>query len=201
MAPIMRVKTTWSGISGAPGVTVMHFRDFDTTETPTQAQLLSVINKTATFFAAVLPYISTTTKLTHEREVEILEDTTGELLNAVTYTGTLDPQTGTANGPVAGPAGAVVNWRTGSVRNGRRVRGRTFLVPLATSSYETDGTLLTSCQAALQAAATTLADNSGSGDLGVYARPTAVGATDGAWFVATGASVPDKIAVLRSRRD
>lgn len=201
MALMLRVVTRWDGFAGAPGFTNLHFRDFDTDTDPDLAQATAAINKVATFFGAMTELLPAAARLQIQREVDVLESTTGELLMTLNYTGTLNAIAGTAAASVAGPAGAVVNWRTGNVRNGRRIRGRTFLVPLAVSAYEVNGTLLASAQNTIQSAATALIDNTGNPDLGVWARPSGPTATDGIWVLATGASVPDMVAVLRSRRD
>ena len=50
---------------------------------------------------------------------------------------------GSGQGGFAAGVGARVVWETGAVRNGRRVRGSTFVVPIWSSAYETNGTLHT----------------------------------------------------------
>lgn len=197
----MRVTARWSGFSGAPGFTVMHFRDFDTEGDVTQAQADSAVNRVGGFFNAISTALPSAVTVSISGDVEILEDSTGTLVDSVTAAGIPLPVQGGATGNVAGPAGAVVNWRTGSIRNGRRIRGRTFLVPLATSVYAEDGTLSPGVQSTIQTAATALVASTGTPDLGVYARPSGPAAADGQWVVATGANVPDMVAVLRSRRD
>jgi hypothetical protein len=81
------------------------------------------------------------------------------------------------------------------------VRGRTFLVPAANGIYQEDGTLAPIILNEIQTAATTLAAPIAGGiQLGVWARPSGVGAEDGDFHPITAASVPDLAAVLRSRR-
>lgn len=197
----MRVTTRWDGFTGAPGFTVMHFRDFDTEGAVTQAQVQSAHGRVSTFFGAVRTGLPSTARLLVRPEVEIIEDSTGELLDVVAVTGTNVPIAGSSAVNMAGPAGAVINWRTNGIRNGRRIRGRTFLVPLTSAVYQPDGTLDNAFVTTLQNAANALVDRAGTPDLGVYARPSGPGATDGRWVVATSATVPDMVAVLRSRRD
>lgn len=197
----MRVTTRWSGFTGSPGFTVMHFRDFDTEGNVTPEQVNAAITRTRSFWTTVHQRISSTVTLQPQSEVEILEDSTGELVDVVQATAPNAPILGTASGSVAGPAGAVINWRTSSIRNGRRIRGRTFLVPLAVTAYEANGSLVAAAQSEFLLAATNLVDSTGTPDLGVFARPTGPDAADGQWVRATGANVPDMVAVLRSRRD
>lgn len=97
----------------------------------------------------------------------------------------------------AGVAGAVVGWTTGEVVRARRVRGRTFLVPLSNQAYESDGTLLFTVITALQDAAQIFI-NSASG-LAIYARPRL--GVGGIAAVVLSARVNDKAAYLSSRRD
>lgn len=201
MAEILRVTTRWDGFLGAPGFTNLFFRDFDTDTNPDAAQVSSAINKVAGFFGSIAPLLPAAARLQVQRNVDVLESTTGTLVNSIGFTGTLNAIAGTATGAIAGPAGAVVNWATGNVRNGRRIRGRTFLVPLAVTSYETDGTLTATAINTIQDAATTLVGRTGNPDFGVWARPTQPLMNDGIWVAASGATVPDTVAVLRSRRD
>lgn len=204
MAPIFRVKLNWSGFPGAPGLSVFHFRDFDTEPGAgiSEAGAQAAVDRIDSFITAIRTYIPQGVMLRTEAEVEVIEETDGKLQDMFT-TVPAAAQAGamsTASG-FSAPSGAVINWRTSGVRNGRRIRGRTFLVPLGAGSYQSDGTLASAAQTGLAAAAQALIDTSGSPDLGVYARPSAPGATDGNWVVATSSNVPDLAAVLRSRRD
>jgi hypothetical protein len=86
------------------------------------------------------------------------------------------------------------------VRKNKRVKGRTFLVPLTGSAFDNSGTPTPAAIAGIQGAATTLAANVDATQLVVWARPTAKGATDGAVGFVTSASVPDQGSILTSRR-
>lgn len=200
----MRVKIRWSGFTGAPGYTVLHYRDFDAAGggggNVTAASAQGAADRASSFASQIRSLVPSIVTMAVENDVDVLEDTTGELVTSFGVTGALS-FTGSGAGAFSAPVGAVVNWRTGGVRNGRRVRGRSFIVPLAAGAFGTDGQLLPASVTTLQTAATAAVNQTGTPDLGVYARPTAVGATDGAWFVATSASVPRLGAVLRSRRD
>lgn len=204
MVNILRVKTRWSGFNGAPGYSVMHFRDFGTGDggggEATQEMAQAAADKVAGFFNRILDVIPATVQLDIESEVDLLESTTGELVDSYTAIGALTSQ-GAAGGSYSAASGAVVNWRTSGVRNGRRVRGKTFLVPLAASAYDNEGQLTASARNTIQTAALFLVTDNGPADLGVFARPTGPDATDGAWYVATSMSVPASVAILRSRRD
>jgi hypothetical protein len=201
MAELLRIKAAWAGFPGAPGYSVFHMRDFEGSG-DVNGQALEGAEKVRAFFEAIKLWLAPGVTVTSSGEVEIIEDTTGQLVDVASIaTPGIVTSTASSTDRYAAAVGAVVTWRTGSVRNGRRIRGRTFLVPLAGNSYDNNGTLHADSRAAITTAATTLRATGTSPDLGVYARPTAPGATDGEWAVTTSFSVPDMGAVLRSRRD
>jgi hypothetical protein len=199
MAPILKVKIKWTGFTGAPGYTNFFFRDI--AGTPSQATAEDAATKARNFGGYVRGHLPIETILQVQNDVEVIEETTGELQTMFTVA-TKTPLPGEApSAPYSAASGAVVTWRTAGVRNGRRVRGRTFLVPLANSAYQSDGTLAAATVTALTTNLNTFLSPSGSANFGVYARPSSAAATDGIFHQATGFSVPDKVAVLRSRRD
>jgi hypothetical protein len=95
----------------------------------------------------------------------------------------------------AGPAGACINWLTNGVVEGRNVRGRTFLVPLFASAYETDGSLVTGTLTIIRNAATALVN---AGVLKIWSRPR-TGIPGSSWLVVS-SRVNDRVSVLTSRR-
>lgn len=204
MASILRIKLRWTGFSGAPGYSIFHFRDFETGEgggvDATQAQ--SAADRVRAFALALVDLLPAGARLQVEPDVEVLEETNGQMQDILQVTpGATVAGKSTNTGSYSGATGAVVNWRTASVRNGRRIRGRTFLVPLYYTAYDSDGTINTTALTAIRTAADALVAGGNSPDLGVWARPSASGASDGNWVVASSATVPDLAAVLRSRRD
>lgn len=201
MAKIMRVKARWSGFQGGPGYSIFHFRDFNTDD-PTNQNATDAIARVRAFFTTINPVLPNTVSIQVEADVEVLEDTTGALVGMVNGT-SVSAVTGTAGGtaPYAAAVGAVVTWRTSSIRNGRRMRGRTFLVPLSSTAFAADGTLIDSALNYINQAATALRSNAAQPDLGVYGRPSGPAATDGVWYAVTAHSTPDMGAVMRSRRD
>jgi len=199
MAEIARIKVNWTGIPSGPGYTNLYFRDFETAGID-QAIIDGAVAKTDIWLDEFATSINNSISYVIDPTVDILEDTTGALLEFMTAT----PDTtrvGTQTANYAAGVGLCVNWRTNGVRNSRRVRGRTFVVPLGINSYATDGTLDATKLAAFRAASAVLVSGATAGDLGVWARPTAPGASDGVWYVATASSINDKVAYLSSRRD
>lgn len=194
----------WQGFIGAPGYSIFHFRDFGAPEgwDPTVAQAQECVDKVRTFADAIKGNIVYGSSLQVLNDVEEIEDTTGEMVNVMSTTApAVVNATTTAAFNYAGPVGAVINWRTSTVRRGRRIQGRTFLVPLLSNNFEVNGTLGAGSITTLAAAAAALSADGASPDLGVYARPSKDGVTPGQWAPVTGYNVPDMGAVLRSRRD
>lgn len=199
MAQIGRLKINWTGFIGAPGYTNLYFRDF-TAGALDQAMADGFTAKVDVWLDAWVSSLPTTVSILVDPTIDVLEESTGELENFLTVSPDT-ARTGSGAGNYAAPAGACVNWSTNGVKNGRRVRGRTFMVPLTSAATQSDGTIATSNLTALRAATTTFISPTGAGDLGVWSRPSAPGATDGVWYVVTAFSLPDKVAILTSRRD
>jgi len=212
MAEILRMKVRWSGYQGAPGYNVFHYRDFDTTP-PTNTHATAAATELRAFYNSLNSYLPNVVKIDVMTDCDIVEETTGELTGSVTATvGAQVSGTAGAGITFSAASGMVVTWKTPGVRNSRRIRGRSFIVPLGSNAFGTDGTLDGTFLTAANTAATTLRDpTTGSPDLGVWARPTPIldGSgnptgeynADGIWYVNNGHSIPDMAAVLRSRRD
>lgn len=192
--PISRVTAQWSGFPGAPGYSNFHFQS--STGTPDVAAPRAAVRA---FFAALPTRLPNGVTIRVSETVEILDDVTGGLVDYATDDTTLNPVVGTGAGSYAGPSGAVVNWLTNTVVNGRRLRGRTFVVPLASGAYDADGTLGSPTLANVNDAAAVLSGAGFSLGFGILSRPAGGGAIR--FGEVTGHRVPDMAAVLRSRRD
>lgn len=192
---VYRVKLRWTGFTGAPGYTNLHFAA--PTE-PTQAGAQAAYDAAADFAGNIISAVPSAVSITTEGGVEVVEQTTNELMTVFSAT-TRTASKGLQTGGFASSTGACIVWETGEVRNGRRVRGRTFVVPLAGVYYDTDGTLTSGVITDLQQAATALAG--GGFSFGILARPTVTGAADGGFYTVSSGRISDKSAVLRSRRD
>lgn len=173
------------GWPGAPGFMTFYCK----TATPFRSAVIAFVDDIRTSF-------STSISFTVPNQIDVLEDSTGALI-AIETEGTEYSANGTAVGIMAAPAGACVTWITNAFVSGRRVRGRTFLVPLVTGAYEADGTLAATPLAGIRDAALDLFT---ACDLAIWHRPTTPGGSDGAAYEVTGSSVSDRVAVLRSRR-
>lgn len=182
-----RVKVVWSSFSGAPGYSTFYINSTVLDPTPIR-----------TFFDSLKAYIPTGTIITTPGLGDTVDEATGLIIG--TWVGTT-PATVTCTGSVASgysaASGFVVEWLTGTVINGRRPLGKTYIVPAAPIAYATDGTLSTTPLAAFQTAATALTTALGS-DFKVWHRPVA--GAGGVAVAVVGSRIPDMAAVLRSRR-
>lgn len=192
---LYRVKARWTGFTGSPGYSIFHF---DIPVDPNETDAAEHAEEVRLFFSALTTRLPAAVKIQVESAVEIIETTTGQLTDVVTIP-SVNAVQGQASGAFASSTGACVVWTTAGVRNGRRVMGRTFVVPLSVNAYDVDGTLGGPALQDLQDAAALLVGDSFG--FQVYGRPSSVGAADGDSYTVTGARVADKAAVLRSRRD
>lgn len=212
MSNLLRVKLRWSGFQGGPGYSIFHFANSNEGFN-TVAEAQDAVDRVDAFAEAIKGMIPYQTTLTVEGDVEDVVPETGEMLTVFSATPAAAHNATVSLGPTfAGPVGAVINWKTGGVRAGRRVRGRTFLVPLLSQTFDINGTMTSGALTTVNAAAAPLyAGTTDDIRLGVWARPTAIKDVDGnptgdynpdgIWHPATAHSVPDMAAVLRSRRD
>lgn len=194
MASMLKVASIWTGASGLPGYTNLYFAS-DALVATAAVNAATAVKSIWTGLSTMLPSLVT---VTVQLNVEEIEDTDGHLVADHTIALSGNAVTGTDSGSFSAPTGVVSNWKTASIHHGHRVRGRTFFVPMANTIYQSDGTIASSPLTSIRAAMTTYLAMPGTARV-VWARPTASAA--GAQYPVTGFTVPDKAAVLRSRRD
>jgi hypothetical protein len=188
MAQLAKIDCVWTGFPGAPGHSVFYSPATGTIPVGPLADFF-------TAWGAFRPYLS---NVAVPNSGDAIESTTGALDGSWASGDSANLAGATLSQIYAGPAGACVRWLTDGVVNGRRVRGRTFLVPLTAPSFQTDGTLLDSVRITIRDAAYNLV-TAAAGGLHVWHRP--VNGAGGSSHEITGVEVTDKVAVLRSRRD
>ncbi|HKZ21558.1 MAG TPA: hypothetical protein VJQ57_15815 [Acidimicrobiia bacterium] len=182
-------RPVWAIPGTDPSVSVLHWDG-------ELADLEAVKTAIRNFFAAIVTAIPNEVTITFPGEVIERDPATGTLVDV--HSGASPASvTGTNTGTWIGGAGAVVRWETGAILAGRRLRGRTFIVPLGASFFENNGTLLAAALTLLgNAASTLISDIAGTGSqLRVWS------ATHGETRTVTSATVPDRSAILRTRRD
>lgn len=194
----------WSGFTGAPGYSAFYFStdagfwDGGLIGDSAEAAATSAAGRVHSAFTGILSQLPEDVSLDIEDECLILDSASGETLGFVEIEAD-DFASTRGTGGYSGPSGAVVNWRTNDYRNGRRIRGRTFLVPLAGSAYQSDGTLTSSALGSLRDFGSSVIGSGGDPQFGVWSRPR--DGAGGVFASAVNSNVPDMAAVLRSRRD
>lgn len=191
---ILEGTLVWTGWSGGPGYTVLHTTKAGITTTAVD-NLVSALDHLADRLHFLVPNAVT---LRASTEVKEFDPATGILANIYTSPVTVSSWVGSGGTLFSAPTGACISWGTAGVNRGRRVRGKSFIVPLANGAYDTDGTLSAGFLAPLNVAATDWRTSSAYESV-VWSRPR-LGA-GGAAFPITSHRIADKAAVLRSRRD
>lgn len=190
MTTLHRVVVEWAG-PGVVGraVNVLHFSGSDPAAPPVAAIKTAYGNLTN-----ALPIGVT---ITVPGTGDSFDDATGELTGVWTAAGG-GSVTGAGTAVCAAGVGACVGWQTGGIVNGRKLRGRTFIVPLHNATFDGDGTLSASTLGVLGTFANAL---QAAGPMAIWHRPTSAAATDGNSYGVIANRVRDKVAFLSSRRD
>lgn len=204
MALVDKLICTWTGFAGAPGYNIWYA---DNGPYGVRAQIVN-------FYNAVKPYLPPNVHIAIPDSGETFEVETGDLQQTNWISGPAVDIVGTASTQVyTAPAGVFVEWKTQTVappvqagKRPRRVHGGLYLVPVTAAAADLDGTLTAASYAAIQAAANNLTAATG-GHFCVWAKPHYTNAVPpvrdriGTRHSVVTASVKDKFAVLRRRRD
>lgn len=125
-----------------------------------------------------------------------VNDVTGDVNGTWSGTTIVTPFAGAATTGFQMGVGARIRWSTSAIRNGRHVIGTTFVCPLASSAYTTDGFLASANSAALDTAAETCL---ATAPMYILSRPSTA-LPVGTSSIVVAASVPLQVTWLRSRR-
>ena len=196
---LSRVRVSWQNWPGAPGVSTFYYGT-SLGSLPTQAQIDGI----RTFFNTLSSYIPSGLTINVPNSGDQLNWVDGKLTGTWSVPTAPATVTGSGTGNYAGNAGAVIHWLTTDVVNGHRVRGRTFIVPLVSTVYDTGGSLSTTFISALNTAGTTLVGLA-DGPPAVWARPFTdkngiKPHRDGSAHQVSSTRVPDLAVSQRSRR-
>lgn len=191
---ITRITAAWSGFRGAPGYSNFYFAGGGADELLLEQSGEAVRN----FFQQFRDFLPSGLRITVRGNAEVIDEANGQITSQVDFTPPAQVLGGTS-GNYSAASGAVVNWNTNSYRNGRRVRGRTFLVPLTSSAYDSGGDLIQGAIDDINNGAAYLSSGSAPLPFVVWARP--VNGSGGSAEPVVSHTVPDLGAILRSRRD
>ena len=140
---------------------------------------------------------------------DTIDTATGQIMGS--WAGTQLPAwQGVATGGYAAPVGVALTWLTSARFSGRLLKGRSFIVPMISTVFDVNGSLLTAQLQQLEVAAALMVSQS-AGNFVIWQRPRKAGpavgtrppvtARGGGYAVVTSSRVADKAAILRSRRD
>lgn len=199
------VRTYWAGTTGGPGITQLAVAEgTGGFWTPTQAT--TVTAAVHDFWEDLIAYLPNEITLTVDPVVDLYDEANAELVASETATATPGVVTGINTAAYSMASGLKINWNTGAIRAGRRVKGSTFIVPAASSVYTNtgvvDGVVATAFNTAANLLRTTL--TGASMKLVVWSRPLKEGdviVRPGAFSDVSGAATSTKGAILRGRRD
>ena len=152
----------------------------------------------AGFFNAALGSIPPQVTITCPSGGDTIDSSSGQI-NGVWVGPAVAPLVGAGLTTYAAGVGMRVEWLTGGINRGRRVKGSTFLVPLSNGAYDVDGALVTGLVTAMQTAATTLVTQSG-GDLTIFSKPPKGTHAGGLSSPVVAGRAVDRTSWLRTRR-
>lgn len=182
-----RYRVSMTNWPGAPGTMTFYLGTAVTDFSP----IRTFLNTCSAFVPNGLSFV-------FPSSVDQFDETTGTLTSTLALTPLTTVTSAAAAGAYAGSAGALIRWVTGSFINGRRVQGRTYLVPMRSPSFGTDGSIDSTTLTSIQTAAAAMIASFGS-DLKVWHRPSP-GGSNGSAVTVNSATVPDVAVVMRSRR-
>lgn len=191
---VLEYRVDWDYGSGSPGVTVLHGRT--NTGSSDEAAAQDMANQARELFFALRTVFADDVTFTFPSEVTELNTTTGVLedIYAITAPASVD---GIVDSGWAAPAGAIIRWDTDAIVAGRRLRGRTFLVPIAATVFQNDGSINAADLTNIDTAAAQWSDVTFFTDF----SPSVWSRTHGIQADITSHLAVDRVAVLRSRRD
>lgn len=193
MANINLVGVTWGNFPGGPGRSTFAFTS--------GGHSLIVLKDLFGLLGNIIPSGIT---ITTDTTGPVVDDATGELVSTWTASPTTTV-TAAGSGDYASGVGAVIQWMTSDVADGRSVRGHTFMVPLISSVFDTNGSLDDTNRALITGAAQSTVEGYGA-EMLVWHRPKkdkvthAVTRAGSSHVIIAGFAV-DRPAVLRSRRN
>lgn len=193
MANLFRVVANWGGGKIGTG-----FANFYFTASVSTAVLAS--DAARAFFNGCYSsgaYLPLGINISFNSTVDTIDAANGELVTSTSVTKPADI-VGSDTARYAAVAGACVTWLTDGVEDGKRVRGRTFLVPVAGLGLQNDGTLDSTFVGFCGSAATALI--AAAPEFVIWHRPESLAAGGGSSYPVTAAKIADKTAYLTSRR-
>lgn len=194
---IMRIRTVLTGTVGLPGLNTFYANG--ASSTPITADATDMVARVRAFWNAIVATLPTAMTAVVSPQVDLIDPATGALTGGLVGA---TPLTVTGTGGTALPLAsmALLVASTGTIVNGRRLQGRSFIGPLA-ATVNNLGSLGPAQGAVISSAATNMLTGTTSSVPVVWHRPKLPGPAGGSVAPVTGFVTRTPFAVLRSRRD
>lgn len=200
MGRIIRVKVNWTGFVGSPGYTNLIFEPTVESDPITQTLVDAAVTKVQTWVSSLRLDLPPAVVTGIDPQVAELDEQTGEIVGFWNATVSAAAPGTSATTTFTSGSGFCISWSTQGVRKGRRVRGRTFVVPIAGNMYEADGSLNNARLTAWKTNADVLAGDANGIRLVIYARTPGAIIPDGGAYDVISSTIKDRPAFLTSRR-
>lgn len=152
MTNIYVAKVDWHGTYGHEGISRFAFVD-SAGGVPTNVQRDGVLTAINTMINTNAGGIPADVSWVMDTIVESYDGVLGTITGELPAAGAISPESGTNGSAYANGVGLTIKWKTGGMFNGRRIQGRTFIVPMAGQQFQTDGSLDAGVAASWQTAA------------------------------------------------
>lgn len=166
------VRTEWSGTSGGPGVTQMAvYGDVGGAWGASSSQ--AAVNAVRQFWDSLKALLPDELKLQVSPVIDDYDTVSGDLVGSYVAATAPVQVVGTSAQSYVGGAGAKITWNTGQIRNGKRVKGSTFIVPIASTVFGPTGTVSAGSILTINTAAAAMLSQlaAGGSTMAVWSRP------------------------------
>lgn len=198
MADLARVKIEYTGWSGGPGLSQLHFSQGTTTWT--DEVVTGILDEVASGLQSVAALWAPEVVVTVSPEVPIFDSATGDIVDVIVSSEPPSPfQSTAATGAASRATQIVVGLKTGEWKNGRQVQGRFFLGPVTGATITNAGQIASaSIDGIINGLEATI---SGVGPrLTVWSRPKLPLLDNGTWHDVTLIAPSPTPGILSSRR-
>lgn len=200
------IRTSWAGTSGGPGLTQMAIQEADGTFI-TEAGAQTAVDAVRTFWNSLVGLLPNEIILSVSPVIDFYNELNGDLISSISAATAPALVAGTDTNAYSMATGGKMNLNTGVIRDGRRVRGAVYIVPLAFGAFTAFGGLGSTPRSTISTAGNTLRTNLAAANLPlvVWSRERKATATkpqrNGAKTLVSAIETSEKGAILRGRRD
>jgi hypothetical protein len=188
-----RYRVDWSVPGGGGGASLFYL---DSVAASSQADRNNAVAAIRAFFDSMRTRAPSGVSWAFPGELATCNDSTGTVVG---YSSVTAPSgvSAAGSGSYAAGVGCRIDWLTDGVLAGRRVKGRTFFVPMTASNFDSAGTIDGAALSSMQGYVNTLV----SALQALPCVPLVFSRRAPGVYAITSGVIVDKDAILRSRRD